>query len=185
MFEVEQKYRIVEVSNVEHQLQEFGASEQPIQNHADTYYNHPCRDFAETTEAFRVRRVNGIPMVTYKGEKLPGKVKARKELEWRLDPGDGDGSKMEELLDLLSFRRVAVVEKQRRSFCFPGELADFTAVIDEVTSLGCFAEIELVVRDKSEVQGARDRIEHLASQLGLLQVEPRSYLRMILEQKSR
>jgi adenylate cyclase class 2 len=123
-------------------------------------------------------------MLTYKGEKLPGKVKARRELEWRLDPGDSDGSKMEELLGLLSFRQVAVVKKQRRTFALQNELADFTVVIDSVTGLGDFAEIELVVREKSEVERARDRIESLASQLGLLRVEPRSYLRMILEQNS-
>ena len=182
MFEVEQKYPIDDVAKVEHLLQTIGASEQPVQNHADTYYNHPCRDFAETTEAFRIRRVDGVPMVTYKGKKLPGKVKARRELEWRLDPGDSDGSKMEELLGLLSFQQVAVVKKQRRTFLLQEELADFTVVIDSVASLGCFAEIELVVRQQSEVQHARDRIESLANQLNLLQAEPRSYLRMILEQ---
>jgi adenylate cyclase, class 2 len=165
-------------------LNQLGAVEGPTHQHVDQYFNHPCRDFAQTQEAFRLRRVDGIPLVTYKGPKLPGTVKARQELEWRLDPGDADGSKFEELLALLSFRPVAVVEKSRRCFSLPHSL-DMSVVIDEVRGLGSFTEIELVLSSEAEIELARSRITELGGQLGLLQPESRSYLRMLLESRAK
>ena len=181
MFEVEQKFHVEDRADLEKRLGEIGAVEQPSQQHVDTYYNHPSRDFAQTREALRVRRVDGVPMVTYKGTKLPGAVKARRELEWRLDPGDPDGTKMEELFQMLGFRRVATVTKRRRCYQLLAELADFGVMIDHVDSLGLFAEVELIAGDSSEIETARGRIGQLGERLGLHRAESRSYLRMILE----
>jgi adenylate cyclase class 2 len=181
MFEVEQKFHIDDLADLEKRLREIGAVEQSSQQHIDTYYNHPSRDFAETREALRIRRVDGVPMVTYKGTKLPGKVKARRELEWRLDPGDPDGTKMEELFQMLGFRRVAAVSKRRRCYQMPVESADIGVMIDQVDSLGLFAEIELIANESSEIEIARGRIGQLGERLGLHRAESRSYLRMILE----
>ncbi len=162
-------------------LAELGAVEQRTEQHSDSYYNHPSRDFRETMEALRIRRVDGVPMITYKGPKLPGAIKARLEREWRLDPGDPDGSSTEELLQILGFRPVAIVQKSRRCFRLPGDMADFGVVIDDVQSLGLFAEVELVVAQLSEIEPARERIASLSGHLGLQRAEPRSYLSMLLE----
>jgi adenylate cyclase class 2 len=105
-------------------------------------------------------------------------------LEWPLDPGDADGTKMEQLLELLGFQAVGIVQKRRRVFAGHGELRDFAITIDDVQSLGLFAEIELVVADSSEIEAARQRIKQLGERLGLHQAEPRSYLRLLLGQKS-
>lgn len=180
-FEIEQKFHIDEIDALQRRLNELGAVEEGLDRHADSYFNHPCRDFRETKEALRVRRVNGVPMITYKGTKLPGAVKARLEREWRLDPGDPDGKLTEELLKLLGFQPVATVRKRRRSYVLPGESADFAVVIDEVQSLGLFAEVELVVANESEIEAARERISSLSKSLGLTRPEPRSYLTMLLE----
>lgn len=180
MFEVEQKFHVDDVVQLEQLLEQMEAIELPLQQHVDVYYNHPSRDFAETMEAFRIRRVDGVPMVTYKGRKLPGAVKARRELEWRLDPGDENGTKTEELLDLLSFRRVAEVIKNRRSFSLPGAFSETTVVIDKVANLGLFAEIEIVVPVPDKIEPAREIILDLGQQLGLIRPEPLSYLRLIL-----
>lgn len=182
MFEIEQKFRVDDIADLERRLSEMSAIESATEQHVDAYYNHPSRDFGETKEALRVRRVNGIPMITYKGAKLPGKIKARRELEWRLDPGDVDGTKTEELLTLLGFRPVGTVKKHRQSFQLPSELADFAVVIDQVDGLGQFAEIELIAQDSARIEDARIRISRLAERLGLQIAESRSYLRMILEQ---
>jgi adenylate cyclase class 2 len=184
-FEVEQKYHVDDLDTLERKLRQWGAVEQPPHQHSDTYFNHPSRDFAQTQEALRIRRVDGCPLVTYKGPKLPGAIKARRELEWQLDPGDPDGTKMEELLEVLGFRRVAMVRKQRRRFAMSGDLADFGVVIDQVARLGLFAEIELIVADHAHIESSRDRIGRLGEQLGLHRSEPRSYLRMLLEQDLR
>jgi adenylate cyclase class IV len=47
--------------------------------------------------------------------------------------------------------------------------------------LGDFAEIEAIADDEAALPSAQATVLALASQLGLDQVEPRSYLRMILE----
>ncbi|QDT08118.1 class IV adenylate cyclase [Planctomycetes bacterium K23_9] len=191
--EVEQKYHVDEADVLQHRLVALGATEQPFQEHADTYFNHPCRDFAQTHEALRIRYSNGMPLITYKGTKLPGAVKARRELEWRLDPGDVDGSQMQTLLDLLGFRRVATVKKDRRSFLLAKNDHEFTVTIDHVHALGWFSEIELVIESHNDQQvsqqetriaDARARILELAPELGLHRDEPRSYLRMLLESPS-
>ena len=179
-FEVEQKFHVSDADVLRKRLASIGAVEREEQNHIDTYFNHPSRDFAETREAFRIRRVDGVPMVTYKGQKLPGTIKARRELEWRLDPGDADGSKMEQLLEHLSFRRVASVGKRRRCYSLPGQFAAMDVVIDDVDRLGCFAEIEMVVNDSKEIESARSRIADLAERLSLHEPEARSYLSMTL-----
>ena len=180
-FEIEHKYHVDDLGRLESRLAELGAVEQRKEEPSDSYYNHPSRDFRETREALRIRRVDGVPMITYKGPKFPGAIKARLEREWRLDPGDRDGSSTEELLQILGFRPVAIVRKSRRCFRLPGEMADFGVVIDEVQSLGLFAEVELVVGEAGEIELARERIAELSGHLGLQRAEPRSYLSMLLE----
>ena len=179
-YEVEQKFLVDDPEALQNRLIELGASPSPSEQHSDTYYNHPCRDFSETHEALRIRRINNQPYLTYKGTKLPGGVKARRELEWSLAPGDPDGSQTEELWKLLGFRRVATVTKTRRSFNLTANTSPFTVVIDEVDGLGFFAEIELIVAGPAEVEPARQRILELAVDLCLSANESRSYLRMFL-----
>jgi adenylate cyclase class 2 len=181
MFEVEQKYRIESTETLSEKLTLIGAAKTETQSHADTYYNHPSRDFAESREALRIRRVDGKPLITYKGPKLPGAIKARQEMEWRLDPGDCDGNQTEALLVALGFRRVETVQKVRQSFDLPEPWSKLIVVIDQVEHLGSFAEIEMVVENSDFVEDARSRISELAGKLDLDKAESRSYLRMILE----
>lgn len=181
MFEVEQKYRVDDPDELHRRLMQLDAKAQKSQRHSDSYYNHPSRDFAETGEAFRVRRVDGVPMITYKGPKLPGPIKARKELEWRLDPGDPSGEQMEELLQILGFRSVATVEKTRSPYLLSAPTGEMVVVIDEVETVGIFAEIEQVVAADTEINRAKIGIDQLSDRLRLRIVEPRSYLEMVLE----
>lgn len=200
MYEVEQKFLIADVEAFKASVASIGGVLQTTERHADTYYNHPARDFAQSREALRVRRVDGTPLITYKGPKMTGAIKARQEMEWRLDPGDADGTQTESLLASLSFRKVATVEKTRQTFLLPSasstptqpspsataiaETSRPTVVLDEVDGLGTFAEIELVVTQQSDVEDARRRIGQLAATLGLATEEQRSYLTMLLETKT-
>ena len=185
MFEVEQKFHVENVERLKVNLERIQATpEGARETHSDTYFNHPSRDFGETREALRIRRVNGVPMITYKGSLLPGSIKARRELEWRLDPGDASGTKFEELLELLGFRRVATVEKLRQPYSLPEGGQGLGVVIDEVTDLGIFAEIELIVENTDQIEAARAQIASVATDLGLRRGEPRSYLTMFLERES-
>ncbi|MFG0261085.1 MAG: class IV adenylate cyclase [Novipirellula sp. JB048] len=199
MFEVEQKYPIDDEASLAAKLKQLGFQAAAIETHRDTYYNHPCRDFAQSKEALRVRRIDGAARITYKGSKLPGAIKARRELEWELGPGDAQGDNTEALLQHLGFRRVAEVGKTRQRFHAANEgdaragprsdlasadLTSFTVVIDDVDEVGRFVEIERLAETESAVAAARERIAALADQLDLHQTESRSYLTMLLENRA-
>ena len=155
-----------------------------------TIMRYHSRDFVQTKEALRIRSIDSVASVTYKGPKLPvgdSALKARKEIEWCLAPGDADGSQMEQLLLALGFSAVTTVRKERQSFGWPEtdpQLSAFTVTIDQVQEVGLFAEIELLIPDQSsdEIDAAGERISDLAGRLGLSKSVPQSYLELLLKQ---
>jgi adenylate cyclase class 2 len=54
--------------------------------------------------------------------------------------------------------------------------------LDNVDRLGSFAEIEMIITDRSQMEAARQSIARLAGQLELSQIQPLSYLAMILRE---
>ena len=52
--------------------------------------------------------------------------------------------------------------------------------LDDVDQLGSFAEIEQIVSDLNELETAKETIQDVASRLGLAEVQPVSYLGMLL-----
>lgn len=184
MFEVEQKYWVDDLDALQSKLRALGAVEGETQQHADEYFNHPSRDFAQTHEALRIRHVDDVAYVTYKGTKLPGAVKARVEMEWSLSPGDPEGAQTAALWTILGFRRVAIVRKSRRTFRCEPLGSDLSITIDSVADVGLFSEVELVVSHQDEVALARERILGIGVQLGFKRMEPRSYLSLLLAGKS-
>ncbi|WP_417736348.1 class IV adenylate cyclase [Rosistilla oblonga] len=181
-YEVELKFPVADLAALRRQLIDRGARPLGIQQHRDTYYNHPCRDFAQTHEALRIRRVDDQPMITYKGAKLDSPVKTRIELEWALGAGDVDGSNTEAMLVHLGFRRVAEVAKQRESFAVQPEApsSELTVTLDDVQRVGTFAEIECIA-EADGIERAQEYVQAFAESLGLQNPEKRSYLRMLLQ----
>lgn len=190
MFEIELKFRVDDHDTLIQRVTAEGGVFVSQHRNDDTYYKHPCRDFVATSEALRIRREDGKPMITYKGPKLAGSsVKAREELEWRLDPGDEDGALTDRLLTNLGFSQVTTVSKDRRTYRVGASEDPMTVTIDVVESVGNYAEIECVLPTNAptadEVADARDRVQSLADRLGLTEPESRSYLRMLLEGTTR
>lgn len=189
MLEVETKYQLDDKSALVDRLEKSGAMSIGTERHADTYYRHPCRDFVETNEALRIRSIDSVASVTYKGPKMAvgdSALKARKEIEWCLAPGDADGSNMAQLFDALGFTAVTTVRKERQSYGWPESddaHSGFTLTIDQVDQVGLFAEIELLIPDASsgDVQAAGERISALAGRLGLVKTVRQSYLSLFLE----
>jgi adenylate cyclase class 2 len=179
-FEVEQKHRVPDVRALDERLAERGAEVGPPVGQADHYYAHPCRDFAQTDEALRIRTVGDRSFVTYKGPKLDTTTKMRRELELPLDSSDENGSKFAELLRSLGFRLVAVVHKRRRSFQIDVAGRQVEGALDEVDGLGTFVELELMAGE-SGLDEAQRVISTLASELQLGPSERRSYLEIMLE----
>ena len=190
MFEVEQKFRVDDTEALAARLDQMGATCTATESHCDTYYRHPSRDFVKTNEALRIRRVDSIASVTYKGPKLAvddATLKVRQEIEWCLAPNDTDGSQMAQLLAALGFATVAAVKKRRRSYQLSESEtggASVTVTIDQVARVGNFAEIEILVEDQdtdeASMKAASELFDVLANQLGLGQRQRASYLEMLL-----
>jgi len=142
----------------------------------DTYYEHPVRDFAETDEAFRIRRETAggetDARVTYKGPLVEEASKTREEFETGVD----DGATMERLLEELGFEPFETVEKRRERFAQDG----YTVTLDEVTGLGEYVEVETAAR---AVEPAREGAVDLMTDLGLDPGDQirTSYLGLLLE----
>lgn len=153
-----------------------GAPER-VEEHADAYFAHPQRDFAQTDEALRLSLRGGRADLTYKGPKLDAASKARREIVLPLQ-GAGEAAA---LLEALGFRRVREVRKTRETYRAGG----FEVALDTVPGLGAFVELERQLAEgapRDEAQ--REAIAVLAS-WGLERTERRSYLELLLEAEGR
>lgn len=149
--EVEGKYP-VECSRLEElhsRLVSLGGEEAERRVEEDLYMAHPCRDFMATDEALRLRYVDGrLESITYKGPRLPGRVKSRVELILRAE------GPVEEVLERLGFRPALKIVKSRVYM----RLGDATVTLDRVEGLGCYVEVEAP---------RAEEVERVASVLGL------------------
>lgn len=197
MYEVELKVR-ADHAVVRERLAELGAEHVERVEQADTYYDAPHRDFAETDEALRVRRETVVPVdesaseqtasdagdadarpaptdvrVTYKGPLVDDTSKTRREFETGVD----DGETMGKVLGGLGFDPAAVVEKTRDRY----RLDDYVVTLDSVAGVGEFVEVEREVPE-SEVTAAREGAFDLLDRLGLDADDTirTSYLGMVL-----
>ncbi len=182
-FEVEVKYRTSDRATLVERLKALGAVPAGAVPQADAYLNHPARDFAQTNEALRVRRVGDFNHVTYKGPKRAGPTKTREEIEIPCGEGEDAYAKVVRLFESLDFRPIAVIRKWRHPFHLTYQGRAMEVVLDMAEGLGEFAEVEAIARDESDLPAAQDAVLNLARELGLTEVEPRSYLRMALEMK--
>jgi len=183
-FEIEVKYHSVDHSRLVSLLSQLGAEPTSDDEQEDSYLNHPARDFAQSHEAFRIRRIGSQNRITYKGPRRPGPTKTREEIEIGFTDGPDAFQDLSNLFVNLGFRHVATVTKRRRSFHVIHEGIEIEVGLDHVEDLGDFAEVEAIAPDDAEIPAAQGAILGLARLLGLTEVEPRSYLRMVLERES-
>jgi adenylate cyclase, class 2 len=178
-YEVEQKFPIGDLGEIERHLITLGAVIEPPVVQVDLYFAHPARDFAQTDEALRIRRVGDESFITYKGAKIDQATKTRSEIELPLSTGEQSVTDWSELLEALGFRPVANVRKSRWSARLQWQGREVEVALDEVDGLGKFVELE-IHSDEAEVQTAMACLASLAAELGLGQGERRSYLELLL-----
>ncbi len=178
-FEVELKFPVHDQQALMERLRQLGASFGEAVQQLDCYFQHPCRDFAATDEALRIRSSNDAAYVTYKGPRLGDGAKTRRELEYQLENEDA----FKALLEVLGFQPVAVVKKQRRTAVVTLHDRDVEFALDEVASVGSFVEIETLAA-ANELAAAEDCVSAIAEQLGLANPERRSYLGLLLDRLS-
>lgn len=173
MIEIEVKARASH-SPIREKLAAMGAKPEGIQQHLDTYYNSPLRDFATTDEALRIRSVNGKSVLTYKGKKLDSVSKTRQEFETEVD---GDSTRS--ILIALGFFESGIVRKRREIFSCQG----MTIALDSVEGLEEFIEIEK--QAETNIEEHRNQIFEFLESLGIRKEDSirTSYLEMVLEKK--
>ncbi len=180
--EVELKFRAEgdnDLAAIRERLIQLGARAVETLDQADTYFSHPARDFAQTDEALRLRRVGERNCITYKGPKLDVTTKTRRELELPLAGGAKAFEQFSQLLTALGFRPVATVRKQRELMTLDWQGTRIEAALDCVADVGEFVELEASA-DELSLSAAREGITSLANQLGLSESEWRSYLELLL-----
>jgi adenylate cyclase class 2 len=182
--EIEQKFRVADPGPLRQRLGAESAVFAPAVEHADHYFAHPARDFAQTDEALRIRSVGAANVITYKGPKQRHAVKTRREVELPLASGAEAARQFAELLELLGFRSVAIVRKRREQGALVWKGREINVALDDAGPLGQFCEIELCV-EESETAIAQQLVTALASNLGLADVERRSYLALQLAAEGR
>lgn len=182
-YEVELKYRLANPDLLVARLAQRGAVSGPPTSMEDLYLNHPSRDFGQTHEALRIRRVGTENRITYKGPRLSGPTKTRQEIELPFASGDTAFEELSRLFAHLGFQPVATVRKTRTIFQLTEAGQPVEIAVDFAEGLGQFAEIEAQAAVAGELPAAQAAVLAVAAQVGLTEVEPRTYLRMVLEKQ--
>ena len=164
--EVEIKAKIENREEFEKKLKSLNAEFVREVIEEDEYFNHPCRDFASTDEALRIR--NDYTM-TYKGPRVDRDTKSREEINLKID----DLNKARNLLISLGFKSVAKVVKRRRYY----KIGELNIAVDILPELGDFVEVECI----GEYEPCREKVMELAKELGLRDFIRKSYLELVLE----
>ena len=177
-YEVEQKFRLNNIDEFVRRVEDHGSRFHEAIHQADTYYRHPCRSFADTDEALRIRTIGESHRITYKGPRIDPQTKTRKELELPLAT---TAAEFQELLLALGFQPVATVRKSRRSAALDFDEWQFQVDLDQVDGVGIFVELETIA-DANRLASATAAIHSLATTLSLEQVERKSYLELLLDE---
>ncbi|HID75425.1 MAG TPA: class IV adenylate cyclase [Planctomycetaceae bacterium] len=182
-YEVEQKFPVADLELVRARLEGMGTRLSEPREEVDVYYRHPARDFSQTDEALRLRRVGADNSLTYKGPKIDAVTKTRREIELPLGPGEASAAAGAAMLEALGFTPVAEVRKRRRRGFVQWEGRRIQATLDEVVEVGTFVELELVA-EAEDVPAARAAIASLAAELGFSRSQRKSYLELLLQRRA-
>jgi adenylate cyclase class 2 len=182
MLEVEMKFPVAAWTDLERHLSAWGAKKLETRREEDHYFNAPDRNFAQTDEALRLRRVGSANFLTYKGPKKDPQTKTRTEIEVPLGPGHESAEAVVQLLGHLGYRPVAVVEKHRQILKVDRERFVLEICLDEVKDVGRFVELEILAPD-DQLDSARTVLLAAAADLELTNSERRSYLELLLAKR--
>lgn len=181
MLEVEVKYRLDDRSKLEAGLRRLKAQRTSLHLEADHYFNAPDRDFRQSDEAFRLRRIENRNLLTYKGPKQDAATKTRPEIEVPLADGEAPAQDMIRLLQALGYRPVAIVRKSREVWLAQRHGFDLEVCLDDVENVGHFVELEIRA-EPDRFDEAKAVVLATAAELGFTDPIRQSYLSMLLAQ---
>ncbi|MDL2246438.1 class IV adenylate cyclase [Methanobrevibacter sp. OttesenSCG-928-K11] len=176
MIEVEVKAKIKNLENIRLKLKELNASKTKKELQKDIYFNSPIVNFAETDEAFRIRKTitNGKLNIfmTYKGPKIDSSSKTRKEVEVKIE----DDKKAKDIFENIGFEAVRTVEKEREYYKYE----NYEISLDFVEGLEPYMEIETVLNEDDDYKNAQEGIFEIFKKLGINNgFERLSYLELL------
>ncbi len=183
MLEIEMKCPVADFAAVEQRLASWGIACSETRQEIDQYFKAPDRNFAATDEALRLRRIGPRNVLTYKGPKQAATAKTRVEIEVALAEGQQPAHDCLHLLEMLGYRPVAIVRKQR--LCYHLERGGFELEVslDRVEDVGLFVEVE--IRASEELcDAAQQVLGQVLADLNLTATERRSYLELLLGKKA-
>ena len=188
-FEVEIKFRVGNVSELEDKLQQFGgAGFGESVTELDRFFQHPCRNFAQTDECLRLRKrvfSDGTfeHSLTYKGPKVDASTKTRKEIEIPVT----EPERWESLLTALGFYQAASIHKLRRRQKLTVNNRHVDVVLDVLPALPesgrNFVEMETMATEE-EIDECRNTILGISDRLGLSNPIQDSYLALVSAETS-
>ena len=184
VFEVEIKFRIAGITELEHRLRQFGGTGfGEAVTESDFFFQHPCRDFVRTDECLRLRNrsfADGTAehSLTYKGPKMDTSTKTRREIEIFV----AEPERWENLLTALGFCKLASVQKFRRRMTLTVNHRHVDVLFDTLPALPesdrYFVEME-TLSTEADVEECRTLILGFAEQLGLGEPIRDSYLKLV------
>ena len=180
MLEIEQKFEVQSFQELEKKLALKKVMLAKEEHEVDHYLNAPDRDFAKTGEAFRIRRIGDSNFLTFKGPKLDSKVKMREEIEVPIPDAEAGFQDHLKVFIALGYKFVAKVSKRRRTYSLNMEGFSIALSLDEVETLGLHVEVEIVAEEKDSAR-AIAVVQKLSEELELNHVQPKSYIRLVLE----
>ena len=182
MIEIEKKFQIESFDAIRKQLESGDLNVISKANSAlqsDEYFNHRQLRFDLMDIALRIRQVNDVHVLTFKGPNQDATTKIRKEVEVSL--GEEDSAKMVEMFLGMGMHSVAKVCKTRDTVSLQWQDAHVEVCLDAVEEVGCFVELEIVAENDEDVPAAKQKLESLADQLGLEGSITTSYLELLLD----
>ncbi|MDO4975957.1 MAG: class IV adenylate cyclase [Eubacteriales bacterium] len=179
MIEVEVKLPLFRRSITERALAQCGFVAGDLIQESDIYYTSDFRDFMARDEALRIRQSDNLTKITsrsiltFKGPKMDQVSMTRKELETVVESPE----ECRAILVSLGYKPLFPVNKLRQYY----HKDNITACVDQVSELGSFLELEILVEDESMREDALKKIEDILSDLDLSLKESttRSYLCML------
>jgi adenylate cyclase class 2 len=181
MIEIEKKFQVDSFDPIRREL--VSGNIDVIQNsqsktQSDEYFNHQQLRFELQDIALRIRSVDERFVLTFKGPNEDATTKIRREIE--VEFGEEDAAKMSAIFLGLGMHSVAKVCKIRDKTRIRWQGSEVEVCLDDVSEVGCFVELEIVVQGKEDVEAAKTKLESLAEHFGLRDSITTSYLEMLL-----
>jgi len=174
VLEVEVKFRSPGNEAVEKALVRLGAKKLSEGVMEDLYFAHPNKDFGKSDEALRLRKMGEGAELTYKGARMAMQnTKAREEVTLKSD----NPLAIQRILERLGFKEAYVVRKSRTTY----QLDKLRVDIDNVDGLGEYVELEVMTESPER---SSELMETARKELALDKVEPRTYLELLIENRS-